>query len=130
MDNFTVGENKYGKYAIIPSSQHRAVARRIIQGEVWEPLTLNYIRDLNLNKAIIHAGAFFGDFLPPIRTFYPDLEIYTFEPGSINYLALLKTIELNKLTNIKTYNLALGATNCEVNLHVGKDGEHKSHRCV
>jgi FkbM family methyltransferase len=60
---------------------------------------------------IIHAGTYFGDFLPALsRALDRDAIIWAFEPNTENFHCATKTIELNGLENVRLMNAALGAT--------------------
>ena len=39
----TLCENKFGRYAVPISSEHRPVPQTILRGEVWEPETLEFL---------------------------------------------------------------------------------------
>lgn len=59
------------------------------------------------DKDIIDAGAFIGD-SALILSPYTSKKVYAFEPTPGNYELLLKTIEMNALTNVVPCNFALG----------------------
>ncbi|MBW2742194.1 MAG: FkbM family methyltransferase [Deltaproteobacteria bacterium] len=59
------------------------------------------------NPLVIEVGANTGFFVLRIKTTYPDSEIISFEPYPPNFNALLETIELNNLENVKPINMAV-----------------------
>lgn len=66
-------------------------------------------------SCIIDAGAFIGDsalFMSP----YTNEKIYAFEPVQTNYELLLKTIELNNISNIIPVKMGLGSRNETINM--------------
>lgn len=77
----------------------------------WDDCGLPYLEfpEWLVDKDIIDAGAFIGDsalIFAPLTS----RKVYAFEPMPANYELLLKTIEMNALTNVVPCNLALGET--------------------
>ena len=102
-------ENMYGKYAIPRSSAHRRAARKILAGQVYEPDTIALIRSECGEGDVVHAGTFFGDFLPGLSSaLAPGARIYAFEPNPDNFECALKTLELNQIDNVQLECLGLG----------------------
>ena len=50
MKKFIYCENKFGLYAVPKVSSHRPAAKHIINGNIWEKNTLEYIDNLNLKN--------------------------------------------------------------------------------
>ena len=73
------------------------------------------------NKDIIDAGAFIGD-SAIVLSDYTNKKVYSFEPTSLNYQYMLKTIELNKKENIIPVNLGLGDKEEEIEMGVCGSG--------
>ncbi len=72
---------------------------------------LNYFK----NKAILDIGAFIGDsalILSPLTTD----KVYSFEATTENYNNMLKTIELNNLTNVVAVKTAVGSENTNIDI--------------
>jgi FkbM family methyltransferase len=90
-----VARNVHGLY-YVPSSCRGIVAQTVRQGRVWEPDTLVLIR--GIAGDIVHAGAFFGDFLPALAQ--RDATVWAFEPNRLNYRAASVTTLLNDLGNV------------------------------
>lgn len=61
-----VAGNKHGVYCVPRSSRHRPAAQAILQSRVWEPDTLDLVGGTDRDGDIVHAGTFFGDFLPAL----------------------------------------------------------------
>jgi FkbM family methyltransferase len=58
---------------------------------------------------VIHAGAYFGDFLPALsQSCAPGAKIWAFEPSLENYRCALITSHINGLGNIELFHAALG----------------------
>lgn len=74
-----------------------------------------------VGKAIIDAGAFIGDSALVLSSLKPD-KIYAFEAIPENYRLMLKTIELNSLTNVVPENIALNNECKEITMHVRGPG--------
>lgn len=104
MADYIIAQNKYGKYAVPKSSQHRPTCQTILRGKVHEPQTIEYILNNAGDGDIVHAGAYFGDFLPALSTL-PN-QIFAFEPE--NYQCAKKTLELNQINNVILIKLGLG----------------------
>lgn len=95
--NFRFASNQYGRYCIPTVSQHRPVARRVLAGEIYEPDTIKFL--CSIPGSIIHAGTYFGDFLPALSTSRNGI-VYAFEPNPVNYECARRTCELNHLHNV------------------------------
>jgi len=93
--------NEYGAYAVPRSSQHRPAAQAILAGGVWEPETVELLRRCAADADVVHAGTFFGDFLPALaRSREAGARVYAFEPSSENYRCAQITVLLNDLDNV------------------------------
>ncbi len=77
-----VSYNKYGGYCVPLSSCHRPAALKILSNDVYEPKTIEYILSNCNNGDVIHAGTYFGDFLPALaKGLASDAKIWAFEPN-------------------------------------------------
>jgi FkbM family methyltransferase len=104
-------KNKYGTYVIPEEISYTYTAQTIINGDIHEPTTIEFIQSVGGN--VVHAGAGFGDFLPALRNCN---RVFTFEPNPLMYKCALQTIILNNLTNVSLYKQALGESNCKSSL--------------
>jgi FkbM family methyltransferase len=105
-----VAYNKYGGYCVPLSSQHRPAAQAILAGRVWEPSTIDFLTSHCKNGDIVHAGTYFGDFLPALsRSRSMGAKVWAFEPNAENYRCALITIAINGLQNVELKNAGLGA---------------------
>lgn len=110
-NNCLLASNVYGRYCVPRASKHRPAARSIRLGEVWEPKTLLFLRSIDSESDIVHAGAYFGDFLPGLSSSRSrDGQVNAFEPNYGNFCCATTTIELNALTNVHLANVALGSS--------------------
>ncbi len=108
-DHF-VASNKFGRYCVPKSSSHRPASQTILAGEVWEEDTISLIARNCADGDVVHAGAFFGDFLPALsRALSPGARLWAFEPSRENFLCAQETVALNDLTNLTLTNAGLGA---------------------
>lgn len=75
----------------------------------WDKCGLPYLEhpEQLADKDIIDAGAFIGDSALILAPFTSHT-VYAFEPMPTNFELLLKTINMNELTNVVACNLALG----------------------
>lgn len=115
-----LGANRHGIYCVPWSSHHRPVAQAILQARVWEADTLDLIRMAAADGDVIHAGTFFGDFLPALsRSRAADALIWAFEPSRESYRCAQVTALLNDLRNVKLMPAGLGAASGSARLAVG-----------
>jgi FkbM family methyltransferase len=84
-----------------------------------------------MNGSVIHAGAYFGDFLPGIaKGCFPGSKVWAFEPNLENFRCAKITVELNELPNVELYSVGLGETRCEGSLLVsGANGQSLGGGC-
>lgn len=100
--------NKYGIYALPGDILHRPAARSVSRGLVHEPDTIEFIRNRCAAGDVIHAGTFFGDFLPGIAAaLAPGALVWAFEPNPSNFALAEKTLGLNRLQNVRLRHAAL-----------------------
>jgi FkbM family methyltransferase len=106
----TIAHNRYGQYCVPLSSSHRPAAKAILAARVHEPLTLRFIGSNCGEGDIVHAGAFFGDFLPALSRACSDRsKVWAFEPNPENYRCARATLQINGLSNVELRNAALGS---------------------
>jgi FkbM family methyltransferase len=105
-----IASNKFGRYCVPKSSSARPAAKTILAGEIWEKDTIRFIARNCGDGDIVHAGTFFGDFLPGLsRALHPDARLWAFEPSRENFLCAQQTMALNDLANVTLTNAGLGA---------------------
>lgn len=103
--------NRYGIYAVSPAILHRPAARLVAEGQVYEPATIEFIRNRCGDGDVVHAGTFFGDFLPGIAArLGPGALVWAFEPNPSNFALAGETVRLNRLDNVRLQNAALSGT--------------------
>ncbi len=102
--------NRYGGYCVPVSSQHRDAARTLLAHGVYEPETIEFIRSKSSSGDIIHAGAYFGDFLPALsHGLSAGSLLWAFEPNPENFMCARITTLINGLKNVKLFHGGLGA---------------------
>lgn len=117
-NNTVIGKNKYGRYCVpISSATISPPARKVLAGDVYEPKTIEYIINNCGDGDIVHAGAYFGDFLPALSTTCKGI-VWTFEAKQEHITCAWKTIMLNGLTNVQLYPNGLGERAGLVSLQV------------
>jgi len=120
---FRTAFNRYGGYCIPLSSTHRPASKAVLRGKVWEPDTVALLVEACAVREIVHAGTFFGDFLPAIAA--AAKRVWAFEPSLENYRCASLTISLNKLGNVELARAALTDTDGRVRLQTRTlTGEH------
>lgn len=115
---YLFASNIYGRYCIPAISAHRPAARRVLAGHVYEPDTLLFLRAIP--GPIIHAGTYYGDFLPALSTSRHST-IYAFEPNPLNYECARRTCEMNNLQNIQLIHAGLSDQACTLPLKIWDD---------
>lgn len=121
-----VPENEYGRYCVPEGLERRPASRAVLAGKVYEPDTIRFMRKHAGDGDIIHAGAFFGDFIPALSTaLAPDARLWAFEPNPGNHAAASRTVALNDLSNVTLTNAALSNRDGEV-LFQTRDEEGRS----
>ena len=116
--------NVYGVYDVPRGVEHRVAARAILAGLPYEPDTLTFMR-ANVGRGdIIHAGAFFGDFLPGLSSaLAPTARVWAFEPVPLNFASAQKTLALNGIRNVTLANAALSDRAATLSFRtMGEDG--------
>ncbi|UOM36307.1 FkbM family methyltransferase [Acuticoccus sp. I52.16.1] len=108
-DDFEIMKNEYGAYAVPKSYHMRVLPKVLARGKVYEPQTIKYICDHAADGDVVTGGAFIGDFLPAIsKALAPGKLVHTFEPNPLCHEACRRTIELNKLANVRLHQVAVG----------------------
>jgi len=81
-----------------------------MQARVWEPDTLDLLRSVDPDGDVVHAGTFFGDFLPALaHSRRNGATVWAFEPNLENFLCAAITTKLNDLDNVVLKHAALSA---------------------
>jgi FkbM family methyltransferase len=102
--------NEHGDYCVPVSSRRRPVAQAILGSNVWEPDTLSLISHADPDGDVVHAGTFFGDFLPALaHARCSGALVWAFEPSGENFRCAEVTVKLNALENVVLTHAALGA---------------------
>ena len=105
---FLHGRNRYGVYAVPAEVAQRGRARQTLHGGVWDRETLDLLRRLAGQGDIVHAGASFGPFLPPLTAaLAPGCLLWAFEPDPALFAAAEQTARLNRLDDIELHDLGL-----------------------
>ena len=108
--NCTAAYNKHGGYIIPLSSSFRPAPQKIIDNQVHEPDTIEYMLAHCEGGDIVHAGTYFGDFLPALsHGCAAGSVIWAFEPNPENYQCAHMTMLMNNLKNVSLMNAGLGA---------------------
>ncbi len=101
------------------ASQARPACAKILDGEVWEDRVIAFMASHCGTGDVVHAGAYFGDFLPGLsRAMSPGARVWAFEPSSENHACAEHTIALNGLANVTLHHAALGARSATASLCV------------
>ena len=75
-----------------------------------------------MNNHIIDAGAFVGD-SPLVLSKYTNKQVHAFEPLLSNYNKMLKTLEINNITNVIPVNAGLGDKVEDSQINIISNGE-------
>ena len=110
-----IAYNKFGGYCLPLSSMHRPALQVTLRGMVWEQETLGFLQDNCSGGDIIHAGTYFGDFLPALsQSCDSDKTVWAFEPNLQNFRCAQITCLINKLDNVNLINAGLGEFDASV----------------
>jgi FkbM family methyltransferase len=105
-----IAKNKYGVYCVPSAVRHRPAAQVVLQSRVWEPATIDLMRSVDPDGDVVHAGTFYGDFLPALASARGNgALVWGFEPSRESYRCAQITILLNGLENVVLTHAALGA---------------------
>lgn len=106
----TLARNEHGLYCVPRSSRDKHEAEKILQSRVWEPETIALLCGRDVAGDIVHAGTFFGDFLPALARSRADgALVWAFEPNRESYRCAQITMLLNDLANVVLTHAALDA---------------------
>lgn len=111
----SIARNMYGKYSVPGGLMHRPAVRIVTSGDVYEPKTIAFMRNMVGDGDIIHAGTFFGDFLPGLSERITEgRKIWAYEPNPNSFDNAAKTIKLNDLKNVKLQHFAVSKQSGDV----------------
>jgi FkbM family methyltransferase len=94
--NVLLARNEYGVYCV-PADSRGIAPRAVRRGRVPEADTLRLLR--TIDGDVVHAGAFFGDFLPALAASREGI-VWAFEPNLYNFRCAKITVDLNGLENV------------------------------
>ncbi len=106
-DRCVIAENRFGRYCVPQDASRRPAAFAVLSGRIWEQGTLAFICNEAQGGDVVHAGAFFGDFLPALS--HACTNVWACEPVSTNFEFAECTVELNRLENVHLRNAALSS---------------------
>ncbi|WP_353473453.1 FkbM family methyltransferase [Salipiger sp. H15] len=108
--NQQIHSNQYGCYCLPHGLDSRPAVRAVLAGEVYEPQTIAFMRARAGRGDVIHAGTFFGDFLPGVASaLAPGAVLWAFEPNPGSFACAQETVRLNALGNVTLANAALSS---------------------
>lgn len=108
--DFLIAYNTLGGYVVPTSSSFRNCSQHILNGRVFEPRMPDFVARHVGTGDIVHAGTFFGDFLPAFsRAMAPGARVWAYEPVEENYVCARATLELNRVDNVVLQFAGLGA---------------------
>ncbi|WP_367154165.1 FkbM family methyltransferase [Methylomonas sp. HYX-M1] len=104
-----ISYNRYGGYCVPLSSHHRPAAQKVLAKAVYEPDTIEYMLENCQSGDVVHAGTYFGDFLPALAKGIPgNAKVWAFEPNPENYRCARITLDLNGIENTVLTHAGLG----------------------
>lgn len=99
----------YGKFIVEPLD---GVCRYIAGGGFWDEFLKPYFDGLTKEQIVLDIGAHVGQH--SVYLARRCKQVYSFEPQLVNYDRLVKNCELNSLTNVTCFNIALYNKNCKM----------------
>lgn len=122
-----VAYNKYGGYCVPLASKHRDASSAVLANLVHEPDTIEFMAAHCGAGDIVHAGVYFGDFLPALSAAVGEGNcIWCFEPNYENFRCAQITVLINDLRNVRLYNQGLGVQSGSAQMEVA-DGHGLAH---
>ncbi|MGH1425917.1 MAG: FkbM family methyltransferase [Pseudooceanicola sp.] len=122
MSNAAIATNIYGKYSVPEGLDHRPAVRLVKSGKVYEPRTIAFMMRHAGKGDIIHAGTFFGDFLPALSSAMGEgRKVWAFEPNPDSHENAARTIDLNDLKNVTLRRAAVSADTGTVHFRTHDD---------
>lgn len=103
-----IAYNEHGGFCIPLSSFRNTAPQAVLRGKVYERATIEFIVSKLGRGDMIHAGAFFGDFLPAVSRANSNHKIWAFEPNPESYRCAEITKLINELDNVELLNTGLG----------------------
>lgn len=103
---------------------HSKVERQIINNGIYGPHILSFmVSFLSQESIILDVGANIGAYTVPLAKTFPKTEVHAFEPNPYAIARLRRNIALNKLSNVRLYEMGLGDEPCvlELNAFNSKD---------
>ena len=115
---FDLGPIKVVDFNVAYSPAH--IANAVINVDVYGTRRIPF----QAGDVVIDIGANIGIFSIYLAVLHPEITIYSFEPSAVNYHHLLKGIEMNGVTNIRPFQLALtdDARNIWISLNEDNSG--------
>ena len=110
-----VARNEHGVYCIPRVCSRRPAAQALLEARVWEAGTLELM--CSIPGDVVHAGTFFGDFLPALAHSRTDT-VWAFEPNRESHRCAQITTELNGLGNVNLMHAAISDAPGACNLAV------------
>lgn len=105
-----IAYNQHGAYCVPWHLRRRPAARKVFAGKVYEEATIALMIEHSAAGDSVHAGTFFGDFLPALSAGIAiDARVWAFEPNPESYRCADVTCSLNKLENVTLTHAGLGA---------------------
>ena len=119
-----IASNLHGRYCVPASSSHRPAAATILDGKVWEAETIAFLTAHCADGDIVHAGTYFGDFLPALSAgVAPGAHVWAFEPSAEHFQCAEATLGLNDIENVTLAHAALGEAAGTALLRIGAAGK-------
>ncbi len=91
----------------------------------WENFVKNEYQFISDNKhpLVVDCWSNIGDSVLYFKYLYPDAIMHCFEPDPVAFKVLKHNIEINKLKDVHTYNIALAKEKWEINFFVADSEE-------
>jgi FkbM family methyltransferase len=112
-----IAYNEHGGYCVPLASLHRPATQKILAGAVWEPETIDLLVACGKGGDIVHAGTFFGDFLPALSACTSGT-VWAFEPHPENARCAELTKLINGLHNVELVKAGLGDRRATLSMEI------------
>lgn len=109
---------KIGRFLLLNSRE--TISKNLISTGDFEPLPRKILAGLfpEGDAVVVDVGANLGTFAIPVASTNPSGHVYAFEPQRVIFYQLCGNIILNRLSNVRAYNSAVGLSTGRVSMPV------------
>jgi len=122
-NNYLIETKNGVKFAIEPNSNDIGMILEYFRDKPYNSIDEFFVSD---GDVVVDLGANIGAFSINVAMLNPNGQVFSFEPMPDNFFRFSKNINLNRLKNIKPFQVAISKNNDEIDLLVNKDSAFHS----